>query len=213
VVQFELTDSAGRSIDSLGFPVNPRSLEVSEDYLNSVTKTAHGVTTYSNQTFNPFQINMSGTYGRSFKTLVVPQTQISDLSSLGALGALGSLASSFHASIKTGYGTTKRLESILKAAQVLDDGNLPRKLYFYCPIFNISNIVKVNQTKFDMTEQTNRMWNYTVGLTAIAPANTSNMNIIKHAKQTSFATIQRGVTAVASEVTGDSGAIADFIIS
>lgn len=207
LVQFELTDSDGRSIDSLVFPVNPRSLEISEAYQNTVTKTAHGVVAYSNQTFNPYDITMSGTYGRSFKTLFVPQVRVRDLTETG----LSQISPTFNASIKTGYGATKKLEGILKDAQKLDDKNKPKKLYFYCPIFNISAIVKVMNTSFDMSEGTNMMWNYSLSMKAIADANRMNFNVLKHAGQTDVSSILSTSSRIASDLHVELADFTDFI--
>lgn len=178
---FELLDYKGQTLQYFIFPDNPRAVRESQPTLSTVQKTMTGVVVLNNPTFVPVDITLNGTFGRRLRILVGKDsvvlasqfinTQIQQLAN-NPLATSNSTNGSkvFDTQIKTGYGCTKILEKILKGASQLDNGN-PRTLIFYNLALGNSYVVEiVSAPSFEMTEESNMMWQYNVTLKGVAPA-------------------------------------------
>jgi hypothetical protein len=133
------------------FPVNPDSIMRVQRTLANVKKSAGGVHVVDNETFVPFAINLSGTFGgKKFKLL------------------LGS--SLFDFSLKTGFGVTRRLKDIVdkSKAKATSNGN-PYRLILHLLPFNESFTVIVNECRYSQSMDRNRIWHYDLNLMAVAP--------------------------------------------
>lgn len=178
VLTFELVDSRENSLDYITFPVNPDAFSESEIPLTTVKKTAGGVTAYSNDTFVPKMINLSGSFGRRFRLLLgaISTSAVIDQANAvfgrGSGGGSGATVNNrqFSINLKTGYGVIKKIEKMIKRHNTLDEFGEPHKLYMY-NLMNNNNYL-VEPMSFDMFQdkgEANMIWNYNMSLTAIAP--------------------------------------------
>lgn len=182
-ITLELTDSKGKTIDYLTFPVSPEAIDYSETSLVNIKKTLGGITSLDTPTFIPKKYNLTGNFGRKLRLLLSnAETSSSDQSaSKGVFDKLQNglqiKTSILNAKIKTGYGATKLLEAIITKSSGLDQYNRPVKLYLYNPALNHNFLVKSNGLTFHQDRQTsNMMWKYTLNLTAIAPVDRLKIN-------------------------------------
>jgi len=154
---------------------------------------------------------MSGTFGRRFKLLIIPPdkeklSSINDSVSNGSFdpksGGMEIKTALFDPKLKTGYGTTKILEAMLKKSSALDRYNQPYRLILYNPALNHTFLVK--KTGFQLTQDekaSNMMWNYSLGLTAIAPMdrvlNTEETSLLQI---TSLSILQGGLSSLINNI-------------
>jgi len=181
VVALELTDLDDNTIDYLLFPVTPAAIDIIDPELTNIKKSAGGVVAISTPTFVPKPITLSGTFGRKLRLLLSASLGLTSFSAIklstssglykkSSAKGVGIRSAQFDAAIKTGYGVTKVLQSICDKSTMLDDKNLPLRLYFYNPTFGESYLVKKNEVKFSQEKgQSNMLWQYNLKLTAIAP--------------------------------------------
>lgn len=176
MVSFELVDSKGNTVDFFIFPIMPSQLREDEVTLTNIKKTFGGIVSLDTNTFIPRKVSLSGNFGRKFKFLLgeevinfagVRFTSFEEgLTSIGA--TIGK--SIFSSKIKTGYGCTKVLESILKKSKMLDEEGKPFRLYFYNSAFGTNYLVKTNNFSFSQNENSSNMiWEYNINMTAVAP--------------------------------------------
>lgn len=178
MIAFELVNHKGDPIDYLSFPVLPKEIRRSKTELTTIKNTMGGIVSLSTKKFVPITFDITGTFGRMLR-LVMRGSDLSfaglRFSSLNGVFKKGDIngkakVPQFNSSLKTGYGVTKILESILEKSTALDQNNKPFRLYFYNPTFNESYMVKVNNTQFSQNEgDSNMMWQYSLQFTAISP--------------------------------------------
>lgn len=165
---FELVDSNGKTVDFLVFPVNPNSIKEREMFDSDIQRTALGIVTNDNSTFIPVEINISGNFGRKLKMLI-------GRAGIDAVGinfsTEGNDIKVFSNQIKTGYGTSKVLDNILKKSRKTDNKGNQYRLYFYNQGFGTAYLVKVLDKEFNQDLSTNMIWNYNISLLGIAPIN------------------------------------------
>jgi len=138
--------------DVLVFPVNPDSVLRVQRTLANVKKSAGGVHVVDNETFVPFPISLSGTFGgRKFKIL---------------LGG-----SAFDISLKTGFGVIQKMKEIVEKSKTksFGEGN-PYRLILHLLPFNESYTVIVNECRYSQSMDRNRIWHYDMSLMAVAPS-------------------------------------------
>lgn len=168
---FELTDSKNQLIDSLVFPVMPESISSNLTPINNQKKTASGVVSIFDDSFVPFDINLSGNFGRKIRLLTsTGEVIFSALRNFTKKRAGEYRPKAFNISLKTGYGVTKALEKIIKDSSAIDDSGNPVRLYFYNLAFNQQYLVECKNIRFEQNMQNNMIWNYNLTLKAIAPA-------------------------------------------
>lgn len=164
-ISFELVNFEGETVDMLIFPIMPSSISQSVKTIVNVKKAASSVVSLYNPSFNPFQIQLSGDFGRNFKILVGQQ-----IASGVAIRLKSEPYGDFDIQVKTGYGAMKILERIIESSLINDENGRPLKLFFNNQAFNSNHIVEVNSYAFQQSEQKNMIWSYNLTLTAIAPA-------------------------------------------
>ena len=165
LLSLELVDSNDSMVDFLTFPVMPDNISEDESNINNIKKTARGITSLSNSTFIPRNITISGTFGRKFRFLV-GRSRILDFTGITASGSKQKV---FSNTLKTGYGVTKALESILKKSRRLDNKGNPYRLYLYNAAFGTNYLVKYSTKNFNQSLDSNMIWNYSITFKAIAP--------------------------------------------
>lgn len=183
---FELIDYKGTVLQYFIFPDNPKAIREAQPQMSTVTKSMTGVVVLNNPTFVPVDISMSGTFGRRLRILIGKNTltlashyitaQVQQLTNSGDQQSGNNASPVFDTQVKTGYGCTKILEKILKDASKLDDGN-PRTLIFYNLALGNSYVVEITTPPvFEMSEDNNMLWQYSVSLKGVAPAD----NFVKY---------------------------------
>lgn len=174
MMTFELINSKGLRENMLLLPILPDDIRYSINTLSSVRKTSSGVVSMFNPTFVSFPITLQGTFGKKLKFLLGDSEFLSLAFNLrSSLGKqTGSdTSSTWNTQIKTGYGVTKLFEGILQKSQTLDDDGKPYKLIFTDSCFNKDLVVEINNYTFEQNSRSNNgYWNYSVQMTAIAPA-------------------------------------------
>lgn len=176
VFALELLDEEGNTLKYFIFPVNPKNVNENQPRITSVKKTMSGIHVLRTNTFIPKDISLTGTFGRRFRILLgedytdlvqsfqTPKNKI-DLDSLGQ-----GIIEIFDERTKTGYGCCKILESIINGSQVLNSGREGvRTLLFHNLALGNSYVVEPMNLKFDMSQESNMIWNYSLSLKAIAP--------------------------------------------
>lgn len=178
LVALELVNSQNQTIDYFSFPIAPNNITQSEPKLINIKKTAGGITSLNTNNFVPKIISLRGNFGRKFRVLLKNKSVV-DFSAFKFSGTLKKeqiqnaftslRQAAFDPSIKSGYGATKYLQSIVDKTSALDDSGNPFKLYFYNPIFGDNFLVE--PTNFEISEgmENNRIPNYMLELRAIAP--------------------------------------------
>jgi hypothetical protein len=192
MMALELVAGDGSTIDYLAFPVLPSSITKSENKRISIKKAFKSTLVLTSTAFTPQDITIRGNFGRGFKILIGGNEVMNGLAFIASirnnvfgLSRTGNknivtIQPQFNSSIKTGYGVTKLLQSIIQKSDG-SDSNGPYRLYFYNFALGESYLV-VAPSKALTLEQNdsgmNMIWNYTLNLTIIAP-----LELVKSAKQ------------------------------
>jgi len=171
----DLTDSEGRIVDSLVFPVMPDNISEPRPSINTVKKTGSGVVSMYNTTFVPFDISIRGSFGRRLR-LVSSNGIYAFNGNRGHVKGKGYDAPVFNTSVKTGYGLIKLLEGIKEKSFSVDDKGKPVRLYYYNLALNSQYLVEFSQLVMSQDRQNNMIWNYSAVFKAIAPAYTVRSN-------------------------------------
>ena len=122
LMALELVDGSGIPTDRFVFPVMPNSINMSEEKITTIKKTASGITTFTNNGFTPKQISISGTFGRRFRLLIGNKATFDEGDLLSSVENIA--GSVFVPNIKTGYGALKLLERIYEKSTKEKNGNL-----------------------------------------------------------------------------------------
>ena len=194
ICSLELVDSQDRTVDFFTFPVMPSSIVQTEPQIVNIKKTAGGITSLNTTTFQPVDILLDGNFGRRLRLLigvnVVDFAAIRYSTQSGDYGQDAQTRSPiFNSTIKTGYGCMKILQAIYRKARGVDDQGNPFKLYFYNPAVGDNFLVKPINLQLMQNKQENMIWNYSLSLTAIAPATANGRSI----KQTIGASITSSI--------------------
>lgn len=174
MMSFELINSKGVRENMLVFPVLPEEITQSVNTLSSVKKTSSAVVAMFNPTFVPYQISISGTFGKRLRILLGEKEILGigfNIRSKVGKQSGSKPTSTWNTSIKTGYGVTKVLEGILEKSQSLDIDGKPYRLVFNNASFNNDTVVEINNYRFSQSARSNNgYWDYAIQMTAIAPA-------------------------------------------
>lgn len=168
---FEIVNSDDKTEYYFIFPIMPSSINESKPYTNVVRKTAGGIVTLSNPTFDPVDISLSGNFGRNFKILI--GNTIQDVVhgfvdyDISAGRLLKGQIPGFMPQVKTGYGCIKLLEDIIEYSKVVDE-NGPKRLIFYNLALGNNYYVKVQNLTFTQSQDNNMIWNYSIQMKGIA---------------------------------------------
>ena len=194
----ELVNSKGKIVDMLVFPVMPDSIVENKVSISNVKKTAYGVVSFFNPSFVPFDINISGSFGRKLRVLLgsgVAAFGGVNFKPSGALSVAEYSPPIFNTRIKTGYGVIKILENIYKRSFQLDDSGLPHKLFFNNLALNSNYLIEFKNLSLSQNRATNMIWNYQASFRTLAPA----YQIRKNTKMSTVALV--GFSALNKELT------------
>ena len=181
VLGLELCDENFSTLKYFVFPVNPSQFEENKPKITNIKKTLAGITVLKTPTFVPTDINISGNFGRGFKIHLGSTYEdfIHSFATQNILGSskfsankgtiLGGLKQTFDERIKTGYGCIKILEDIIEASSQIGENGKQYRLIFHNPALGNSYLVEPISLKFNMSEQSNMVWNYGLQLKSIAP--------------------------------------------
>jgi hypothetical protein len=181
MIALELVDGAGDTIDYFAFPILPSAITKSENKRINIKKAFKSTLILTSTAYTPQDINIRGNFGRAFKILAGPKEILSGIAFVSSVknGIFGLFSGKgltmpslqFNQFVKTGYGATKLLQSIIQKSDGSDQ-NGPYRLYLYNFALGESYLV-VAPTKALTLEQNdanmNMIWNYNLNLTIIAP--------------------------------------------
>jgi hypothetical protein len=201
----ELCDSRGEQVAYLLLPVMPDSMTLNGRPLSSLTKSQAGITKLTNPSWNPEEISLQGSFGKRLRLLVRAGSVALDNAlvrddALGEHVAASSLqeawqsaktgaqaarqvVSTFSYQARTGYGTCKLLEQMLRQARQADQHGGPHYLYLYNLAFNYHVLVEEAGFTFTQSMQKNMIWDYQLALRALAPASALQGKLGLRAKQ------------------------------
>lgn len=167
VFSLDLVDSSSRLVYSFVFPVNPQNVVINHPTLWTVKRSNQGVAAIGTPAFVPFEISLSGTFGRQLKLMESPGAV------LNAQGFVRQrVIRDFDTSVKTGYGCVKVLEKLLAYSRQLDDtGNFYRLLFTNMSFNQQFLVVPTGNYTFSVSAESNMVYAYSLTLKAIAPAN------------------------------------------
>ena len=163
---FELTDFNDTTIEYFIFPVNPDNISINNQSITNVQKSQAGVTSLSNATFVPIDIQISGSFGRKLR--LITRTEKVSLPT-----SLSSVVSEVNKIVKTGYGMVKLLERMFDKSITID-GDTSYRLYFYNYAFNAHYLVEGMLFNASIDKNENMIWKYNMVFKAIAPAESIN---------------------------------------
>ena len=201
MIALELVDGGGDTIDYFAFPVLPSAITKSENKRINIKKAFKSTLILTSTAYTPQDISIRGNFGRGFKILIGAKEILSGLgfnsSTKAGIFELTQLANrsllsptnQFSQFVKTGYGATKLLQSIIHKSDG-SDTNGPYRLYFYNFALGESYLVVVPSKALTLEQNDSNMnmiWNYTLNLTTVAPLElvknavsiTSNMQILE----------------------------------
>jgi hypothetical protein len=185
----ELVDSSGNTQEFFSFPVLPSSMSEAFQNIATIKKTNSGVVVNKNDSFIPFNLNITGDFGRRFRSITsdsavkaIAGNNNADQNAIAiATQTTGNYNAQglpvFDADNKTGYGSTKILERIMRRSLTVDSNNKPFNLYFYNLAFNSAYNVEVQNFTFSQSKDKNMIWSYNIAFRALCLASTTNSNV------------------------------------
>jgi len=159
---FELRDDNDNMVAYLLFDVLPNNIAEQKQPIISNVKTIGGFYTVVNDSFNPFNISIQGTFGRKLRLLTNSKEINTEVGFRKLLS--GNVGAFFDSEIliKTGYGAIKMLQKIVECSH--------REYYhliFHNYTFNSHYYVNIMGFDFNISTENNFMWFYNVNMTAI----------------------------------------------
>jgi len=213
MLAIELVDSQENTVDYFIWPILPDEIRENHTELTTIRKTMGGVNVLKNPTFNPRQISMRGTFGRTFKLLLGQQTV--EFAGFGfsiqngkfnvtAPNLLDGDVPQFSTFAKTGYGCVKILEAMKEKSKKLDQYGKPYALYLYNPILGNNYQVEFNTfSHMQDKDQFNMIPAYSIQLTAVASLEAilgRRASVNSALKNLSLANLQKTANQVASNL-------------
>lgn len=183
MVALELTDFDGNTIEFFAFPIMPSQITKTENTKTSVYATLGGVTIINSDVFVPQDLKLTGDFGRSFKLMagyvrdeLISLKGISYSNMMGVYepdeinSPLKKKVTEFLSIVKSGFGCTKKLQSIINRSSGHTEGK-PFRLYFYNLALGESYLVvpTKNPLTLAQTESKNMIWTYILDLVIVAP--------------------------------------------
>lgn len=216
IISLELATWDDKTIDYLTFPIMPNSIQQNEPKRTTIKQTSNGVTALTIGSYTPKEITIRGNFGRNFKILAgrmftgfnTPNYSIqSGKRTIESLHDTNTPTkfNPFDFGIKTGYGVTKILQSMIDKSNGLDNNGKPFKLYFYNMALGENYLVKIPPNGFSLNQSmsSNMIWEYSLTMIAIAPLNYVLGNAkLNQNKLTLAATsiVQTGVQQVVTDI-------------
>jgi hypothetical protein len=219
MVALELTDFDGNTIEFFSFPIMPSQITKTENTKTSVYPTLGGTTVINSDVFVPQELTLSGDFGRSFKLMIgrvrnelvsVKGVSFSNITGVYHSDEVNSpfkkKIMDFLPIIKSGYGCTKILQSIISRSTGHDNGK-PFRLYFYNLALGETYLVVPTKSPLILaqTEAKNMIWSYTLNLTIVAPLDRIDFGGLNKRKSMAMlltiAIMQFAVNKIAQRVT------------
>lgn len=170
IVALELVNSDNQTESYFLFPVQPFSIGEQNKPIQTIKKTAGGVTVLSTQTFHMTDTQIQGNFGRKFKFLLGQElVNFTAFLQQPSLKNLATIGQEFSPNIKTGYGCIKVMEKIIKQSNQLDSKGKPYSLYFYNLALGNSYMVKFTSFDFHQNQESNMIWNYSASIKSLIP--------------------------------------------
>lgn len=170
---FELFNSSMEKVGFISFVVMPNQIVESYSPIQVITKTHGSVITIFNPSFNPFDISLSGTFGKKFRIVKglkdpgeVDKKTAGNLALDLLVGKMSNISGTALGA-KSGYGLTKVLQHILAASHGVDELGKPYILVFNNYAFNSHFVVNVVNYQFQQSYEQNMLWNYNINLKAV----------------------------------------------
>jgi hypothetical protein len=178
MIALELVNPAtGKTEDLLIFPLMPDEIRIRQPEITEIRKTAAGIAVLNNPTYVPREISINGTFGRKFRILLSDfdigvSYSYSSNPQVGEKGGkkISGITAEFDGMIKTGYGTTKRLYSLLDKVNQLTPEGVPYQLFLYNSAFNDNNLVELLDKSVSQDMGNNMYWKYSLAFKTTAPA-------------------------------------------
>lgn len=217
----ELTTYNGDTIDYFAFPVMPSSISKTEAEVTTIQHSLNGITVFNKDGFIPKELRIQGNFGRMMKVI------FNDSNVMKFKAINYSIDKGFYSAqdlntndsktkvielpygIKTGYGCTKILQSIIDKAKGYDVDGKNFRLLFYNSALGESYLVVPTKNPLELSQnegQSNMIWNYTLNLTIIADLKYVNFNNngVGYKKSLSTATksdaVQKSINVVAGDL-------------
>lgn len=163
--------------DTLIFPVTPDSFYETTQHLVNIKKTNNSVVSLINTSFAPRTIQISGTFGRKIRILFGKQSTIENENNSFAgfkfskdininkkvFGKGIKIDTGLSGGIKTGFGVTKYLESIINKSF----SSAGYMLFLYNPMLGNNYLVECTDKTFSQSMQNNMLWNYQLTFKAL----------------------------------------------
>ena len=180
LIALELTNSDDETIDYFVFPVFPSQIRESDTPITKIKKTLDGVVSLSVDSFIPRDITISGNFGKKLRFLLGKGSNLFSFSALNfsSQNGINDVINSglniiknlpFDATVKTGYGCVKLLQSIIRRSNSVDTKGQPFKLYLYNMALGENYLVKAISLETSQSYEENMIWKYSLNLKAIAP--------------------------------------------
>lgn len=203
-VTLELTNSIGTTQEFLTFPVSPNNITYDDQTLVNIKKTFGGISATDSGTNRPKRITLTGSFGRKLRLLTGLNNHLGGTADGAYKSQIGEglqiKTKILNVSLKTGYGTTKILKSIVEKSAGIDEFDKPMNLYLYFPILGENYLVKVNSFRlFQDVQASNMIWKYALELTAIANLSETKA-IVSLGRGVANDLIQSGVGVVLNKV-------------
>jgi hypothetical protein len=184
----ELVNGDGLTEQFFSFPVMFKTYRENKVSNTAIEKTMAGVVITANPTFVPFDIFMTGNFGRKFKKN--PLTANANTSNPSTAASSSdfqhqTLQSTtvtakipvFSTEYKTGYGCYKILERMMIKSQKQDSNYNPYQLFFYNLALNSNYLVEVLSIEPSQNrDSSNMIWEYNLHLKAVALASSVKKN-------------------------------------
>jgi hypothetical protein len=214
MMALELVNGAGATIDYFAFPIMPSGITKSENKRISIKKSFKSTLILTSTAFTPQDIMLRGNFGRALKimagtNIVMSGVAFANSVKSGVFGltngrGLSTPQAQFSRFVKTGYGATKLLQSIIQKSDGSDQTG-PYRLYLYNFALGESYLVVAPSKSLTLEQndaQMNMIWNYTLNLTIIAPLEmVKNITPLSSLKKLFDANvIQNSVNRIAKDV-------------
>jgi len=214
VCAFELVNTKRETISYFIFPIMPTSISERIPQINTIKRTNNGITTLTSPGYVPTSISLQGNFGRKFKFILNGQSGTEFAASfttknsffrgnknIDVLSIATGVADAFDKNVKSGYGLTKILESIIESSKLVDEDGNGYTLIFHNLAFDRVQIVKVEDFTINMDQSSNMMWNYNLQMTTLGDARNyyAETKGMKSLKGSSFS--QKAIGNVLDQVT------------
>lgn len=185
LIALEVIDSDNVPVERFSFTVLPSSIRRSETKIKTIQKTMGGVVTTFNTTFVPYQISLSGSFGRKLKVslgLDTPQMlRYNPPQNLNGLAKTSfKRVQQISNTVNTGFGYTKKLEQIFDYGTAVDKKGNPYKIILYNMAYNEVVFVEMDNLVTEINDrERNMMWGYNLNMTAVSPVTSVSLDTVK----------------------------------